>query len=245
MHEQPCLRDRASLAVVSHVWHGTLSRAGVLALECSGQPGLGGGCLRYRLRRLHSSGSRRDFERGGELVHGEPVVVCAGARRWTRREVPVVSGGVRQGVTVGRGLAVGGAARARGDTGHDPVDEQPAGRVRIIDYQCEFGCARRRGPRQRWRDVVPLARLSHRDRGAVGERGTGDRDRVRCGCRGRRAGVRRCRRRWRRRTVSIAAAGTAAGEDHEDGQPCDGRRNPPRCARHCRRHKDSVARILM
>ena len=132
----------------------------MLALECSGQPGLGSGCLRYRLRCLHSSGSRREFERGGELIHGEPVVVCAGARRWTRPEVPVVSGGVRQGVTVGRGLAVGGAARARGDTGQNPVDEQPARRVRIIDYQCEFGCARRRGPRSRLPQPVRTTRMA-------------------------------------------------------------------------------------
>ena len=217
----------------------------VVALKCSGQPGLVSGCLRYRPRCLRSSGSCREFERGGQLIQSEPVVVCTRARRWTRREVPVVAGGVRQGVTTGRSLTVSGAARASGDTGHDPVDEQPAGRVRIVHYECEFGGARWRRPRQRWRDLVALARVSHRDRGAVGERRTGDRDWVCHGRRGRRVDARRCQRRWRWGTLWIAAAGTAAGDDHENGQPNDGRLKPARCARHCRHHKDSVARILM
>ena len=60
---------------------------------------------------------------------------------------------------------------------HDPVD--PAPRVRIIDDEREAGRPLgRRGPGERRRDVVAVARVAARDRAAVLEGAAGDRHRV-------------------------------------------------------------------
>lgn len=148
--------------------------AGGSAFVCSDEPGLHGGGLRDHPRRLCPSQSR-EWRHGRKVVEGKPVVVCPGARRRAWTEVSLPTTRIRHAVPTSRSLTIRRAARARGDSGHDPVHVQSADRVGVIDDECQFGCARGRRPRQRWRHVGPLAAELHRDRGAVGEHGTGDR----------------------------------------------------------------------